>query len=112
VNKAEVGEWVEPEFMFGHDRDWKDASVTYGNSKAGDRPFVLRPVSRKTEPKEGVPSYPGFVSTVVPREQVDTADLHTPGTYGLAENVFETYSGNGLWSTRRAATRRSPSQRS
>jgi hypothetical protein len=107
-----VGEWVEAGLMFGHDQDWKNASVIYGNSEAGDRPIVLRPVSRETEPKEGVPSYPNFVSTVVPRERVDTADLHAPGTYGLAEIVFETYSGNGLWSTRRAATRRSPSQRS
>jgi hypothetical protein len=112
VNKAEVGEWVEAELMFGHDQDWKNASVIYGNSEAGDRPIVLRPVSRETEPKEGVPSYPNFVSTVVPRERVDTADLHAPDTYGLAEIVFEIYSGNGLWSTRRAATRRSPSQRS
>ena len=72
MNKAEVGEWVEAELMFGHDQDWKDASVIYGNSEAGDRSIVLRPVSRETEPKEGVPSYPNFVSTVVPREQVDT----------------------------------------
>jgi hypothetical protein len=71
--------------------------VIYANySEAGDRPFVLRPVSRETEPKDGVPSYQNFVSTVVPREQVDTADLHAPGTYGLAGIVFETYSEKQL----------------
>ncbi len=70
--------------------------MIYRNPGAGDRPFVLRPVSRETEPKEGVPSYPNFVSTVVLREQADTADLHAPGTYELAEIVFETYSGKQL----------------
>jgi hypothetical protein len=96
MKEYKPGEWVKAELMFGHDQELKDVSVIYRNPEADSRLVVLRPESWETEPKEGVPGYPNFVSTVVLRAQVDTADLHAPGTYELAEIVFETFSGKQL----------------
>jgi hypothetical protein len=98
MKEYKPGECIEVEIEFAHDQVLKDVSLIYRKTEDRRSLVALKTESSspiETERKEGVSSFPSYVSTVVLTTQVDNA-LHVPGTYELSDIKVETYSGNHL----------------